>query len=298
VKLVDLLAAERILVPVGGETLRLATAELVAALDTSGALRDAARFEELVADTLPRDVVTMGQAFLIYFRTEAVPTLTVALGVAAEPMHREHDVTKQARIVLLIAAPPRDTSRFLRVVSAFSHALGREEVVQGLLEARAPEDILQLETLRQTELHGYLTVRDVMVRRRITIRPDMSLGEAARTMVVHGVPALIVVSDTNEVLGMVGHNELLKHLLPVHVKRLTGAPLAEQQKAVDMQDPYELPVREVMDRTVLCLSEHQTVAEVATTMLNRKIDRFPVVRDGALVGFLSRGDIVRRLFGR
>jgi CBS domain-containing protein len=298
VKLVDLLAAERILVPVGGETLRLATAELVAALDTSGALRDAARFEELVADTLPRDVVTVGQAFLIYFRTEAVPTLTVALGVAAEPMHREHDVTKQARIVLLIAAPPRDTSRFLRVVSAFSHALGREEVVQGLLEARAPEDILQLETLRQTELHGYLTVRDVMVRRRITIRPDMSLGEAARTMVVHGVPALIVVSDTNEVLGMVGHNELLKHLLPVHVKRLTGAPLAEQQKAVDMQDPYELPVREVMDRTVLCLSEHQTVAEVATTMLNRKIDRFPVVRDGALVGFLSRGDIVRRLFGR
>lgn len=297
-KLVDLLAAERILVPVGGETLRLATAELVAALDTSGALRDAARFEELVADTLPRDVVTVGQAFLIYFRTEAVPTLTVALGVAAEPMHREHDVTKQARIVLLIAAPPRDTSRFLRVVSAFSHALGREEVVQGLLKARAPEDILQLETLQQTELHGYLTVRDVMVRRRITIRPDMSLGEAARTMVVHGVPALIVVSDTNEVLGMVGHNELLKYLLPVHVKRLTGAPLAEQQKAVDMQDPYELPVREVMDRTVLCLSEHQTVAEVATTMLNRKIDRFPVVRDGALVGFLSRGDIVRGLFGR
>ncbi|UCG87094.1 MAG: CBS domain-containing protein [Gemmatimonadota bacterium] len=297
-KLVDLLAAERILVPVQGKTLRLATAELVKALKNSGALRDTGRFEELVADTLPRDVVTVGQAFLLYFRTEAVPTLTVALGVAAEPMHREHDITKQARIVLLIAAPPKETSRFLRVVSAFSHALGRDEVVQGLLRARGPEEILQLEVLGQTELHGYLMVRDVMVRRRITIRPDMALGEAARTMVVHNVPSLIVVSDTNEVLGMVGHSELLKYLLPVHVKRLTGAPPAEQRKAVEMQDPYELPVREVMDRSVLCLSEHQTVAEVATMMLNRKIDRFPVVRDGVLVGFLSRGDIVRRLFGR
>jgi len=96
----------------------------------------------------------------------------------------------------------------------------------------------------------------------------------------------------------VGHGELLKHLLPVHVKRLTGGARAEKQMAVQMQDPYELPVREVMDRSVLCLSEQQTVAEVATMMLNRKIDSFPVVRDGALIGFLSRGDIVRRLFGR
>lgn len=297
-KLVDLLAPERILVPVTGKTLRLAAAELVTALTKSGALRDTARFEELVADTLPRDVVTVGQTFLLYFRTEAVPAVTVALGVAAEPMHREHDVTKQARIVLLIAAPPRETSRFLRVVSAFSHVLGRDEVVEGLLAAQSPQEILELEVLRDTELHGYLTVRDVMVRRRITIRPDMPLGDAARTMVVHNVPSLIVVSDMNEVLGMVGHNELLKYLLPVHVKRLTGVPLAEQKKAVEMQDPYELPVREVMDRSVLCLSEHQTVAEVATMILNRKVDRFPVVRDGALVGFLSRGDIIRRLFGR
>jgi len=298
VKLVDLLAEERILVPVKGETLRLAIAELVTALKDCGALRETARFEELVADTLPRDVVTVGQAFLLYFRTEAVPALTVALGVAAEPMHREHDITKQARIVLLIAAPPKETSQFLRVVSAFSHVLGRDEVVESLLSARSPEEILRMDALRETELHGYLTVRDVMIRRRITIRPDMPLGEAARTMVVHNVPSLIVVSDTNEVLGMVGHNELLKYLLPVHVKRLTGVPLAEQQKGTAMQDPYELPVREVMDRSVLCLSEHQTVAEVATMILNRKIDRFPVVRDGALVGFLSRGDIVRRLFGR
>ena len=32
--------------------------------------------------------------------------------------------------------------------------------------------------------------------------------------------------------------------------------------------------------------------------VRRNIDRFPVVRDGRLVGFLSRGDMVRCLFGR
>jgi len=296
VKLLDLLSVDNIMIPVKGETLRLASAELVSMLKASGAITDAVRFEELVADTLPRDVVTVGQAFLMYFRTDSVPRLTVAMGIAPEPMHREHDPAKQARIVLLIAAPPRETSRFLRAVSGFSHALGREEVVAGLLAAKAPSDVLAVESLGEIAMHDYLTVRDVMVRRQISIRPDASLGDAARKMVVHNVPSLLVVSDTNEVLGMVTHRELLRYLLPVHVKRLTGGP---SDTAIEKtSDPFAMPVREVMDRSVLCVSEDQTVGEVASMMMNRKIDRFPVVRDGALIGFLTQGDVVRRLFGR
>ena len=285
------------MIPVRGETLRLATVELVQALARSGAITDQPRFEELVAETLPQDVVTVGQAFLLYFRTEAVRQLTVALGVAPEPMHREHDPAKQASIVLLISAPPPETSRFLRTVSAFSHALGREDVVEALLAARRPEDALAIEPLGEIELRDYVTVRDVMVRRQVSIHPDATLGEAARKMIFHEVPTLIVVSDTNEVLGLVSHKELLRYLLPARVKRLTadvhGPPPVEETP-----DPFDMAVREVMDRSVLCVSEGQTVAEVATLILNRKIDRFPVVREGAVVGFLTEGDIVRGLFGR
>jgi CBS domain-containing protein len=32
-------------------------------------------------------------------------------------------------------------------------------------------------------------------------------------------------------------------------------------------------------------------------MLNKDVERVPVVRDGILVGFLTRGDIVRKLIG-
>jgi CBS domain-containing protein len=270
---------------------------MVEALTKAGAIIDIARFEELVADALPGDVVTVGQAFLLYFRTDAVPRLMVALGVAHEPMHREHDPTKQASIVLLIAAPARETSRFLRTVSAFSHALGRDDIVVPLLAAKTADDVLAIEPLAELELQDYLTVQDVMVRRQISIRPDTTLGDAARKMVVHNVPSLLVVSETNEVLGMVTHRELMRHLLPLHVKRLTSAP-GVADTVEKTTDPFAMPVREVMDRSVLCVSEDQTVGEVANMMLNRKIDRFPVVRDGAVVGFLTQGDIVRRLFGR
>ena len=63
------------------------------------------------------------------------------------------------------------------------------------------------------------------------------------------------------------------------------------------KEPGEAPVRDVMDRTVLCLAEDQSIADVAALMLSKELDHFPVTRDGALVGFLTRGDIVRKLLG-
>jgi CBS domain-containing protein len=60
-------------------------------------------------------------------------------------------------------------------------------------------------------------------------------------------------------------------------------------------DPQLLPVREAMSRSVLCLSDEQPLADVASLMNSKDVDRFPVVRDGVLVGFLTRADLIRRL---
>jgi CBS domain-containing protein len=184
-------------------------------------------------------------------------------------------------------------------VSAFSYALSREEIAERLLVAERPEDVTAIEALTEIELRDYLAVRDVMVHRRLYVAPETMLREAARLMATASVPALPVLSETGEVLGMVGQRELLRHLLPIHVKRMTGdeSPAGGDGKS-EQKDPNELLVREVMDRSVLCISEDQTIGEVATMMLSRNIDRFPVVRDGRLVGFLTRGDMVRCLFGR
>jgi CBS domain-containing protein len=56
-----------------------------------------------------------------------------------------------------------------------------------------------------------------------------------------------------------------------------------------------MPVREAMTRSVLCLSEDQPLADVASLMNAKDVDRFPVVRDGVVVGFLTRADLIRRL---
>lgn len=298
-KLIELLDRQRVVVPLAATALKDAAQELAETLVDSGVASAPDELRELVRGALPKEIVPVGQAFLLHYRTEAVSQHAAALGVAKKPLRVKGDEEKESRIVILVVAPPRESNAHLRALSAFARALSRHEVVEAILGAKQPDDILESESLTELTLPGYLTVRDVMVRRRLSVQPDAPLGEAARLMVAHDVVALPVVTETDEVLGVISHQELLRNLLPMYVKRLSSGEFRQAPRGGEgITDPHTLPVREVMDRTVLCISEDQTLAEVATMMLNRNLERFPVVRDGKLVGFLDRGDIVRRLLGR
>lgn len=296
-KLLDLIARDRVLVPLEAASFTAAAQQLVDAAVASGVVENAARLRAIVEGTRPEDVVVVGPAFLLHSRTDAVAKVVIALGVLAEPVQRGDESGKEARIVVLIVAPPKETSQYLQTLTAFAKALGRDEVVEALLAAKQPDDVLASGVLGGVELPGHLTVRDVMVRRAISVHTDTPLGAASALMAQHDVHTLPVVSDTDEVLGMVSHRELLRHLLPLYVKRMGGSGEYRAIKDPDAEvtDPHDMPVRDVMDRSVLCISEDQSLADVATMMINRNIERFPVVREGALVGFLTRADLVRRL---
>src|SRR5207237_4188899 len=106
-----------------------------------------------------------------------------------------------------------------------------------------------------------------------------------------GLGAVPVVDDEQRLLGMLSERELMRHLLATvvlsHDSARHPAPAAQGSKNV----------RDVMTRQVLCVAPEQPVAEVAALMSNKDVERVPVVREGRLVGFLTRGDIVRKLIG-
>ncbi len=301
-KLGDLLAPERVVVPLVAQNLREAGQVLVEALIASGLSGEPEQLRQVTADALPADAVTLGgQAYLIHFRTDAVKRLAVVLGVAQAPIARRREVQARrgARIVVLIVAPQKEAATYLQAASAFARTLGRREVVEALLRAKTPQEVLQAAPLADVGLPGQLMIRDFMTPKVLSVRPDQTLEFAARLMVAHGIPSLPVVSESGEVLGLVSHREVLRLLLPKYVKRVsTGEFLAPVRRdPADRREPATIPVRDAMDRSVLCISEDQTLADVASLMVNKDIDRFPVVREGVLVGFITRGDIVRRLFG-
>jgi CBS domain-containing protein len=162
-----------------------------------------------------------------------------------------------------------------------------------------PAEVLAIAALAVTPVPADVTVRDVMTTAVAFVGPDVALREAANHMLQRGVRALPVVGAQGEVLGLLTDGHLLTHLLPATVSALsTGQTRAVKRRSKTARaaaDPGDVPVRDVMDRAVMCLADDQTVADAAALMLTKDVDRFPVTRDGALVGFVTRGDIVRKL---
>src|SRR6476661_8721645 len=119
VKLRDFLAPERIVVPLVASSLQEASDILLERLSSARGVLDVPRLRRRAAESRAEDVVAMGdRAFLIHYRTDAVGQLVLAVGIMRTPVCREEAGSRAhcARIVLLIAAPPRHAARYLQVV--------------------------------------------------------------------------------------------------------------------------------------------------------------------------------------
>ena len=300
-KLKDVVDAQHVIVPLVAQTVKEATERLAERLIATGAVGEgeANRLNAVIRNAWPEDMVSVGEhAFLPHFRTEAVRKLVTAVGISPAPIRWEKDPHRAARIVILIVAPPRETATYLQVVGAFARILSDPETVLALLAAKTPEQVAQIGALDAVELPSHLTVRDLMTPDVLAARPDQSLGDVARLMIDKDVRAIPVVDEGGALMGMVTHRELLRYLIPDYIQKTKSGEfraVSKTQLQRGSSDPRALPVKDVMARAVLCLSEEQTLADVANLMNNKDVDRFPVVREGVVVGFLTRADLIRRL---
>jgi CBS domain-containing protein len=299
VKLREVLSPDYVIVPLRAGTVKEATERLAERLIEAGAVADPQRLNAVIRHTWPEDMVSVGEhAFLPHFRTEAVRGLVTAVGISPTPIRWEKDPHRSARIVIFIVAPLRDAALYLQVVGAFARTLSDPETVLALLAAKSAEQVVRLAALDAVELPSQLTVRDIMTPHVYTVRAEQTLGEVAHTMIEHDVRAMPVVDDAGSLIGMVTHRELLRHLIPHFLQRTkTGefrAPTRGQLQR-GTADPRLIPVKEAMARSVMCLAEDQTLSDVANLMSSKDLDRFPVVREGVVVGFLTRADVIRRL---
>jgi CBS domain-containing protein len=293
-RLADLVSADRVVVPLEAATLPEAALMLVDRLVSAGAVSDVVKLSQRMAEERPEDIVAMGdRAIVLHYRTDAVRDLAVALGTSPTPVCRAlgEGETQCARILLLIVAPPRFASPYLQVVGAFARFLSDPENVAQVLSQSSAEAVAALPPLRAYELPEQLTVRDLMTERPRTITPDAPLRDAARALARTGIAALPVVDDGGRVIGILTEQELLRDMLANY---LQGGPAPK--RAPGGQGAGR-SVRDIMTRQVLCVSPDQPLAEAASTMINKDVGGVPVVREGRLVGFLTRGDIVRKLIG-
>ncbi len=289
----ELLPPEHIFAPLGASTLPEAIGNMAAALTRQGALHDSDLVDRILADEArARVVVPVGErAVLPHLRTDGVHELILALGVSAQPLDaRAAGLSIRPQVVALVLAPPETASLYLQTISTIARLVRRDDLVDALAAARSPEDILRIGDLADARVQASLTVRDLMVQRP-PVPPGAPVRDVVGIMIDQRVKALPVVGDKGEVLGIITERDVMGALLP-------QIPRGGEEADVPTRIPLDLTARDIMTRSVLCIAQDMALDEAANLMFNKEVDQFPVVGEGKLVGFLSRGEIIRRLFGR
>ncbi|MFQ5677935.1 MAG: CBS domain-containing protein [Gemmatimonadota bacterium] len=235
------------------------------------------------------DLVPLGQgAVLAHLRSTVLPGVRVVVGVAKRPLEFAPETAKGARVLILVVSGTSSTREYLQTLAALGRVLRGAGVTDRLAAAGAAEELLSVPELDQPLVGPRLRVQDIMTARVVAVAPDASLAEALRLMIHHRLRALPVVNERREVLGVIADRQVMEHYLP---------RLGSVQEAEESGRRVEVAVREIMDRSVLCVKGSQSVWDVAALMINKDVERFPVCEDGALVGFCTRGDVIRRLLG-
>ncbi len=143
-----------------------------------------------------------------------------------------------------------------------------------------------------------MNASDVMVHDVITIGPDDDVSRAAKLLVDHDVSALPVVDGDRHVVGILSEADLLRRAEIGAEKQRPWwleAVMPASVLAMDYAKSHGRKVSEVMSEDVIAAAEDATLAEIAALLEKHRIKRVPIVRDGKLVGVVSRANLIQAL---
>ena len=114
-----------------------------------------------------------------------------------------------------------------------------------------------------------MIARDIMTRKVISVHPGASVQEAAQLLYSNRISGLPVVDDRSRIIGIVTEADIISKV-----------------------DREGLSAGDIMSREIIAVDEETPVNEIASMLTERRIKRVPVVREGQVVGIVSRADIV------
>lgn len=199
----------------------------------------------------------------------------IHLGVSPRPLAGMEDGAPR---IVVVVERRRDSALGDDGVGKLLALLSHPEVEDAVVAASDASSVLQIHPLTDLGLSGPLRVADALVPMAYRVYPHAPVGEVLDLMARKGITAVPVVGESLEVVGILTAGDGLRLFLD------RGA------------DPG-VAIREVMTRAVLCVTEEQELLDAARTMVNRNLRQLPVVRDGEMVGFLTRESVLRTLNG-
>jgi CBS domain-containing protein len=140
-----------------------------------------------------------------------------------------------------------------------------------------------------------MIVQDIMTRRVATVLPPTPFKDLVQLMLAREVSGIPVVDEAGKLVGMITEADLIAK--PAYCDRRNRflAVLSDLASGRDQHwatKSRRLSAEELMTRDVVSCDPSDSIAVAARRMLSHHVKRLPVVKDDALVGIVSRRDIL------
>ncbi|QOR38145.1 CBS domain-containing protein [Billgrantia diversa] len=136
---------------------------------------------------------------------------------------------------------------------------------------------------------------DVMTAKVITVSPDADVREIARLLLENNISAVPVVGESDEILGIVSEGDLMRRVENDEGRQKSWwlRIFAGGSSASEYVKSHARRASEIMTRDPITISEDEPLHRVAKLLEKHHIKRVPVVRNGKLVGIVSRANLLR-----
>lgn len=140
---------------------------------------------------------------------------------------------------------------------------------------------------------------NVMTRDVLSVGPDDTVAEAAGKLAGRGISAAPVLDAGGRLLGIVSEGDLMRPFgreRQMHRAWWLNLLAEGTDLAPDFLEYMRLDrrrVRELMQTPVVTVTEDMSLPAIADLLERHHLKRVPVLRDGRVVGIVSRADIVR-----
>jgi len=139
---------------------------------------------------------------------------------------------------------------------------------------------------------------DVMVTDVITVKPESNVPDVAELLLTNRISAVPVIDDAGNLVGIVSEGDLLRrseadtgHERAWWLRLLMG----RENLAAEYLREHSRRVADIMTRGVISAEPDTPVADIATLLERHRIKRVPIVRDGKIVGIVSRANLIQAL---
>lgn len=143
-----------------------------------------------------------------------------------------------------------------------------------------------------------LTAADVMTTAVVTVRPETSIHQIAKLLCDHHISGVPVIDDEERLLGIASEGDLIGHAQLAGEQRrswwqtfLSGPMVLAQHYTKS----HGRTASDVMTKEVVTVLETTSVADTARALEQHRIKRVPVLRNGRLVGIVTRSNLLQVL---